>query len=499
MASTHEEDTLVESEPHEVRVGVAKVARGSRHTAISQALAQVVRFATNVVLARLLTPDDFGVVAIALVVGLLLDQLKDLGTGSAIIQRERLTAVLLNSVFFLNMGMGALLAGAMYFGAGPVAVALGNSDSRPAIQALAGVTFITSLSQIHHALLRRDLRYGVIAVITSVNALTTAVVSIVAAFMGMNYWALVLGIAVGSIVDCLMVWTYDRWRPRWAVDLASIRSIWRYSWHLFLTNLLFLFFNQIDKVIVSHFLGLRDLGTYAVAQRTVTGPATSVGSVVNEVSFPAFARRQNDHAALRNGYLRASRAVALITFPAMCGLAVLATPLVAVVFGPDWTGLVPVIWLLAPVGAIQAVTNSSSQLLLAKGRTDWSYRWGLVYCVVLTVGELIGVRWGLAGVAGAYAVGVLILTPFGLMLAFHHIEFRLRDYVRDLLPYVWLTAAMCVTAYAASALVRAGGGAAVLQAGAGIVIGAATYGGLLMLSRPVGLQDLKVALHRGNA
>jgi lipopolysaccharide exporter len=340
-------------------VTTATVARATRHTAASQGFTQAVRFGTTIVLARLLTPDDFGIVAIALVVSMLLDQLKDLGTGSAIVQRDVVDDALINAVFYLNLALGALLAGLMYLTAGPVADLLGNPDAAPVLEAFAAITFLTSFAQIHHSLLRRHLRFFELAVVTSTTAAVTAVVSITAAVLGMDYWALVAGTAAGAVVGTVMVWLYDPWRPALRrIELSSLQSIWGFSFHLFLSNLLFLVFNQVDKVIVSRFLGGAALGTYTLAQRTVTSPIATVSTVVAEVTFPAFSRRQDDDAALRGGFLKSSRVVALVTFPAMCGLAALATPAVAVIFGSDWSSLVPIIWLLAPVAAIQSVTAS---------------------------------------------------------------------------------------------------------------------------------------------
>lgn len=470
-------------------VTTASVARGTRHTAAAQIVTQVVRFATNVALARLLSPDDFGVVAIALVVTLLLDQLKDLGTGLAIIQRETVDERLLNSVFYLNLALGVLLAGGIYASAGTVAGLLGNPDAAPVLQAFSGVTLVTSLAQIHHSLLRRDLRFYELAIVASSTAVVTAVVSIVAAFMGLNYWALVVGTIAGAVFGTVMVWIYDRWRPSLMFDLASLRSIWGFSFNLFLSNVLTLFFTQVDKVIISHFLGSAALGTYTLAQRTVTSPVTAVSTVVAEVTFPAFSRRQTEHAALRSGFVRSSAVVALVTFPVLFGFAALASPAVAVVFGARWSDMVPVIWLLAPVAAIQSVTAASSQILLAKGRSDVVYRLGIVYCVVLTAAGLIGVQWGLVGVAAALGAAILLITPFALMLAFREIELRLRDYLRAFIPHLWITSAMMLAVIAATFGVREAAGPAWLELVVGMGVGVAVFLLILLRVRPPAWDD----------
>ena len=472
------------------------VARGTRYSAIAQAATQVLRFGTNVVLARLLTPDAFGVVAIALVVTMLLDQVKDMGTGSALIQRREVDDRLLNSVFYLNLFLGSVLAAAMFGLASVVARLMGNPDAEPALRAFALVTLITSLGQIHHSLLRRNLRFFELAVAMTVGSLVTALVAIPTAFAGFGFWALVWGTGAGAVASTALVWVYDRWRPSWSISLSSLRSIWSYSYHLFLSNILYLGFNQVDKVIISHFLGATPLGAYTIAQRTVLSPVQAVGQAVGEVAFPAFSRRQDDHQALGNGFTRASAAIALITFPVTFGLAALAGPAVAVVFGPRWEAVVPVIQVLAPVAALQSVTFNSSQLLLAKGRSDTSYRWGVVYCVVLTTFELVGVRWGLVGVTVAFGAGVALLTPFSLMLAFRPVGLRLWHYTRSLLPHLAINLVMVVCAMTAAWLVRRSGGGSLPELLGGAATGAVVYGVLIGWLRPLGTADALATIAR---
>ncbi|AKU15932.1 lipopolysaccharide biosynthesis protein [Luteipulveratus mongoliensis] len=472
----------------------AVVARGAKHTAASQIVTQTVRFGTNIVLARLLTPNDFGVVAIALVVTALLDQLKDMGTGSALIQRPKVDDTLLNAVFYLNVVLGLALAVGLFAGAEPLAATLGNSAAAPAMRGFAFVTLVTSLGQIHHSLLRRDLRFFEIAVVTCVGAVATAAVAVTSALAGLTFWALVLGAAAGAVVSTGMVWRYDRWRPSLNVDVRSLRSIWGYSFNLFLSNLVFFFFTQADKVIVSSAFGAAPLGAYSMAQRTIASPMQSVSSVVDEVTFPAFSRRQDDNESLRSGFIRSSRVIAFATFPLMGGLAALATPTVHVVFGAKWDQLIPLIWVLGPICAVLSVTSTSSQLLLAKGRSDWSFRWGLVYSVLLVGAELIGVHWGLVGVAAAYAIGNIVLIPFGLIMTFHLIGLRLRDYLLALVSQLLITLGMVACVLAAAFVMRRLGSPEWLELIVGLLVGVGAYAGLVLWRKPPAWRELRVIL-----
>jgi PST family polysaccharide transporter len=341
------------------------------------------------------------------------------------------------------------------------------------------------------------MQFRKIAWVTVASAVITASTSLIGALAGMDYWALVLGAAVAAIAATIMLWGFDPWRPTRHVSFSGLASIWGFSWHTFMANILYFVWSQSDKVIVSRGVGPAALGIYTMGQRVVSTPLSAISSVIDEVTFPAFSRRQDENGALRSGFTRSSAVIALVTFPLMFGAAAIATPMVAVVFGQKWSDLAPVIQVLAPAGAIQSVTFNCGQMLLAKGRADWSYRWGILHFVVLLGLELFFVRWGTVGVALGYAIGLVLLTPFTLMLAFHLIEMRLRDYFASLFPYIWMTAAMTISVILMSWWCRTVGGSNLAELLAGVTTGILVYGILVRLVRPAALVDATKALRAG--
>jgi PST family polysaccharide transporter len=465
------------------------ILTGTRAMALAQATTQALRLLTNVVLARLLLPEDFGIVAVATVVSLFLEQLRDLGMGSALIQRKRLDHAIINTVFYLNLLLGLGLGLLVALSAGPLASAMGEPRSASILRLFAAVTFLTSTAHVHNALLRRELRFGKVGLITVVSAVVTSVVGITLAAFGVGAWALALGMAAGNLTGGAMAWGFDPWRPSAPGRFAGFAAIRSYSTHLLLVNLLNFAFMQSDKILVSRSLGAAALGIYAMAQRILTYPLAQLASVVNEVVFPALSRQQDDEVALRKGFVRAAAVVGLVTFPLMAGLASVATPLVNVILGRNWGQLVPLIWILAPVGAIQSVTISASNLLLmARGRTDLLFRWSLVNSGVTVAAYVIGVRYGLVGITAAYAIAVLVLTPFGLRLAFRQIHLRLGQFVSALWPVALCAAAAAGASLLAQWAVPAAAGS-LTDLAVAVPAGVLVYLGLLLLLRPPALQD----------
>ena len=472
--------------------GTANIVRGTRALAVAQMLGQVARFASNIVLARLLTPSDFGVVAIALVVVLVSTQFQDLGTGSAIIQRPSMRRPLVNAVFHLNLVLGAVLTAGIAVAAYPLARLLRAPDAAPVILVMSTMILITALGQIHHALLRRDLRFRQTAIISSSAALASTALSISLAVSGFGAWSIVFGSLAGAVLDTALAWHFDPWRPQLRAQWRELSSILRFSLHLFLSNLVILVFQQSDKAIVGRSLGTASLGYYSLAQRMVAYPTTAISSVVTEVAFPAFSRRQDDDTSLRSAYVRLTGVLATVTFPLLFGAATVAAPAVDVVFGHRWAAMVPLVQVLAPVAALQTVMTNWSALVIAKGRTDWVFRWNLVATAAMVVAFVVGARWGTEGVAVAYALAALTFMPIGVWLAFRLIELRLSEYMQRLVPVAIATGAMAAASLLAQYLAhRAGAGEVVLLC-TGVLAGGATYAAVLAWLRPAALDDMKL-------
>lgn len=492
MTSTRETGTSA----FDAVVDTEGVARASRHTLIAQVATQVSRLAVSVILARLLTPSEFGVVAVAMVVMVVAWQLTDLGTSAVIIQRERVDHVLVSSVFWFNLAVGAGLSAITLAGAGPLAAALGQPEAAPAIRLLAAVSILGAIGNMHHALLRRTMQFGRLATITIANALVNSVLGILLAFAGAGIWALVVGTVSGVATSTVAAWWFEKWRPSARCSLGRLREVARFSIHFFWSNALAIIFDQLDKVIISRMLGAAPLGTYAVAQRTVLSPVQAVSGAVSTVSFSAFARGQDDPGRLRSGASRAAGVVALVVLPSMVGLAVLADQAVAVVYGPQWEAAVPVVRILAPVAAVQALLCVTASVMLAMGRSDWLYRWALAHCLFGAAAMIVAAQWGLEGVSLALATVVAGLAPFEMLMALGLIGMRLSTYLRVLLPHVVITTAMAVAAWLVAEDVGRRGGGDAEQLLLGVAVGAVVHLGLMWWWRVPAMDDARRVLGR---
>lgn len=249
------------------------LARATALTGVAQLFSQLVRFGANLLLARLLTPSDFGMIAVAMVLTVFMDQLRDLGTGAALVQRPVATPALTNTVFSINTGLGLALAGGLALAADPIAHLLQGPEAAGILRVYALITLIAALGQVHYALLRRQLRFGPLAAILTLETVVTVIVSVTLAYRDHGAWSIAWGTLAGTAAATATVWVVSRWVPTGVGSLTELRDVWRFSINLFLANLVwFVAVGQLDKALISRTLGLAPLGTYSLAQRTVTYP-----------------------------------------------------------------------------------------------------------------------------------------------------------------------------------------------------------------------------------
>ncbi len=479
-------------------VSAQGLASATRWMVAGRLVTQGSRFLVSVILARLLTPEAFGVVAVAMTTVVALEIVKDLGTGAALIQRAEVDQRLLSSVFYLNIVAGFLAAGLMAFGAPLIAGFFDTPDATPVVQAFALVLAVGGLTQVHHALLRRRMRFGGVAAVEMVAAVVNGVVSIVLALLGLGVWSMVWGNLAGVVVGSVVAWVASGWKPSARFHVADLRAIAGFSLHTAAYNVTTFALENTDKILVGRLLGTAPLGIYTLAQRTISYPLESISRVLMQVLFPAFARAQDDDELLRKGYSRAAGAVAFVTLPVMVGVAVTADPLVRAVLGPRWTDLIPLLWFMAPAGALGALLSCVNTLYSAKGRADWMFRWGLASGLFTLTAFVVGLQWGLQGLAVAYLGVMVVQVPVGYAIVLRLIDMPLRAMGRVLAPYAAMTAAMALAAAGTVRLLDSTGATSWAQLGAAVGVGVIVYGGLALWIRPAALRDVRtLATSRG--
>jgi len=279
--------------------------------------------------------------------------------------------------------------------------------------------------------------------------------------MGLGAWAIIAQQLTVAVVSTTLLWIVCPWRPRFIYSRESLRELGGFSGNVFGQRLLYQLTRSADNVLIGRFLGATALGAYVVSYNVMLVPLSRLGAPVCEVLYPAMSRMQNDPARVAALWLRVNRIVATISVPAMLGVMVVAPDFVHVVLGHRWSAATPVLRILAWVGVLQAIQTLNEDVLQALDRTGTMFRFMMLWSTATVASILIGLHWGIVGVAASFACASTLLAPISLRLTAHAAGTTLREVGRNLFPVV----------QASLVTVGAVAGARMLLVGAGIPAG----------------------------
>ncbi|RKP59140.1 lipopolysaccharide biosynthesis protein [Pararobbsia silviterrae] len=426
------------------------VARNARWLATAQIAKSVVQLVGLSILSRLLSPTDFGVMALATVVTNFAGLLRDMGTGPALIRSRDMSTTLANSVFWVNLSAGAVIALAIVAFSVPIAHLFNSASLVHVLWGLALTFPIMSFGAAHQALLERASQFRTVARADVLSYTSGMCAAILSAHAGLGLASLVIQALVHSSMSSLQFYLASSWRPSFHWHGKEVRSILGFSSNLTLSNLVIYLNRNADSMIVGKLLGAIALGPYSLAFKIMLYPLQSIAFVASKALYPVLSANQHDPDKQRTTWLQSVAFVALITAPLMGGLVALREPFIAVALGAKWAGVAPLLVWLAPVGFVQSVLSTAPAVFMVKGRTDWLL-W-LNFCVALLhiACWLAGAHFGLQGIAAGYLVATLISAPVQLGVTCRLLEMRWTTLLRALRWQVVLGVGVCGVAMLAT-------------------------------------------------
>ena len=396
-----------------------RAVRGTAAAFISQGGKFALNFGVAIALARLLSPRDFGLFAIAFAVTGFLEFAKDGGMVVPVIQTETLSSEQIDTLFWFNsaVGLAVTLVG---FAAAPVVGRI-YSDARlvPVTCALALVFLAGGLSTQHLALLRRQMRFTTLAICEIVALVIAAAAAIIAALRGAQYWALVLFQLVREVLQTVFVIAATRWLPSWPKRWASIGPLVRFGGLMMVFDIIGYLNFKVDNLIVAWFLGPAALGFYDKAYQFLLLPVNQINAPLSNVVHSTLSRLQQEPERYRAYLTRAIMLSTSLGLPLVAFLGVNARTVITQLLGAQWLPSVPVFQALVPAAATMTVTTCVGWIFLSLGRATRQLKWA-AFTTVLTVGAfLIGVRSGAVGVALAFSLSRVVLFVPTLVFTCH--------------------------------------------------------------------------------
>jgi O-antigen/teichoic acid export membrane protein len=408
------------------------------------------------VLARLLTPHDWGEAAMVLVFSGFVVVFTDSALGTALIQRRELLRADRSTVFWLSVAIGICLALGGIALAGPLAQFYGEPDVRPLFAAVSVGFLVSAIGTTQMALLVRDMDFRKLELRQIAATVVGSVTGVSIALAGGGPWAIVGQQLADSVTSTTLLWAISPWRPSATFSLASLRRLGGFAGNVFGQNLLYQAGRNLGSVLIGRFLGPASVGAYALATNAILMPFARIAGPLQQVFFPAFSRMTDDRERLAEVWIRAARLVGLLAIPSLVGLAIVAPDFVDVVLGRQWSDATVVIQILAVVGIVQAVQTLNGEVLLALNRAGTLLHFTLLWFVATTGAVALGLQWGIVGVAACYASATVLVEPVGAYLTTRALGIPLRRFVGAFSGISQATALMALMLLAGrAALVRA--------------------------------------------
>lgn len=448
-------------------------------------------FISFAILARLLTSTAYGIAALANVFLVLLLLVTSAGLAQALVQRETIDEVDLDSAFWMSTTTGAVLTLILGFAAWPLSSALGQPGLRPVLQAMSVCLLFAGVASTSQAILQRRLAFGVLAKNGMTSSAIATAVGITFAFLGFGVWSLVIQTIIASGGASLGLIIAARFRPGRRATWARSRSLLSFSAHVLGVQLTNFFNNRTDDFLVGTVRGPHDLGIYTVAYSLLAVMNDVLLFPVQMVIFPVFSRLQNEVVRLRQAYLTAMRTAIFASAPVFLFVAAAAPDLVPGLFGQKWHASVPVMQILCLYGPLNCIMQFNAALLTSIGRPRTVFRISVAGTVLQVAFFAIGVNFGIAAVAASYVVRAYLIAPVGLIIASR----ALGNSVRPMLFCVIPVAISCAAMVLAVEGVRSALGHSLPQLVAVLAFAVVALPVYLLTMRVIAAEHLRQALH----
>jgi O-antigen/teichoic acid export membrane protein len=420
-----------------------RTVRGGAVTLVSQGATFLITLLATALMARLLTPQDYGLIGMVAIFTNFIAMFKDMGLSAATVQRPEITNAQISTLFWLNVVLSVAVM-TITMALAP-AVAWFYGDWR-----LLGITVASSvgflfggLSIQHEALLRRQMRFVILAAVGIISMIFGYIVGIITAWHGWKYWALISSQLAVAISNTGIVWFVCRWRPGFPKRGTGVRSMVTFGSNLTGFGIINYFSRNLDNLLIGRIWGPQQLGLYNKSYQLMMLPIDQINVPIYSVAVPALSRLADADEKYRQVYLRMLEKIAILTMPPVALMIATSDWIVQIVLGPQWSEASRIFVLLGITGLFQPIANTTGWLFMSQGRGDRLLRWGLISGPLTMASIILGMPWGAVGVAAAYAaVRVLVTDPLLYWFVGRAGPVRTIDFYRTMAPFAF--ASFCV-------------------------------------------------------
>ena len=419
-----------------------KTVKGVAWTSVDQVANLGLSFIIGVILARILSPGDYGLLAMIAVFNAIAMAFLDSGFGNALIRKPDLTENDNSTAFYFNIIAGIIMFGVIWLISPFVAAFYKKSILTQLLRVEGIILILSSFKIVQNSQLSRALNFKAKTIINVSSNILSGLVAIIAAYKGFGVWSLVVQHITSGIVQLVLLWLISPWRPKGKWDKTSFKYMWGYGSKLLASGLLDTVYRNIYPIIIGKLFSAADLGQYTRAQGYAQLPSQGLTSVIQQVTFPVLSQIQEDETRLGDCYRKMLRFTAFLVFPVMVGMAVLAYPLVVVLVTDKWAQCVPYLQILCFALMWYPIHAINLSLLQVKGRSDLFLKLEIIKKAITTIAIFCSVSFGIIGICVGSVCTSVICLAINTIYTGKLINMGFFRQMRDLSPTLLLSLAM---------------------------------------------------------
>lgn len=428
----------------------SKTVKGASWSLMDNLANQGITFIVGIILARMLTPEEYGLIGIILIFISVFNTIVDSGFSNALIRKNDANDIDYSTGFFTNLAFSLFLFAFLFIIAPTIAGFFKEPQLTPLLRVMGVIIIINALAIIQRTILVKKVDFKTQTWVSLISSISSGVIGVGMAYMGYGVWSLVGQLVSRQFFNTLFLWIFNHWKPQLVFSVKSFREMWSFGWKLLVSGLLSSIWNEIYQVVIGKCYSPATLGQFTRAKQFSDICSTNLTAVVQRVTFPVLSSIQDDKERLKAGYKRVVRTTMFPTFVLMLGLAACAKPFIYVIVGPQWLECVPMLQIICSYGMLYPLLALNLNILQVEGRSDLFLKLEIIKKVVavvpLLMGIFIGVYW------------MLIASFFTSLFAYYLnayysgplLNYPIMEQIKDILPSLMVALAMALPVYAIS-------------------------------------------------
>lgn len=414
----------------------SKTVKNGLYTIVTQVLKFCLKTVSTVVLARLLVPDDFGLIAMVMVIINFAAMFKEAGLSIATIQQKSITNDQISSLFWINVLISLTIAGLIVLAAPIIARFYGRSELYPVTLLFALSFFISGFTIQHNALLKRLIRFDLIGIIDVGSRSIGLVCAIFFAFWNWGYYALVFNSLATTIAMALLTYFFFPWKPHFVLKGKGIKRMLLFGGDITGFNVINYFSRNADNLLIGKYIGGESLGLYSKAYSIFMMPIRQIRVPINSLTVPILSRLKNQPERYTRYCERIVEVLTIISLPITIVCYLEAGFIIKLMLGPGWEGATTVFKVLALIAPLQVILGIRGGIMVSMGYSKRYLKLGIVYAVFTVSAFIIGLSHGIEGVAIAYVTSQFILFIPSLFYSFHKTPFSVSNFFESVFPQI---------------------------------------------------------------